>query len=217
MDFFLHFTIGRELQRISGNSSSKVGHLSMEQIKGLKASNQLQSEFRDLSIPHVEDALKVISSSVRRIILDAKVGPPLYEKRLANDILAIVEKTNCKNCLVWAKSDTLARDVLKLSSDIEVGYIVMKDPSTGTRSNLLRMRGASVVGVFHRLIDEKLMKVLHGRKKKVYAWTVDDTESMESMLYENVDAVVTSDPSLFQGLMQEMRTQCFIDGFSLPE
>lgn len=47
---------------------------------------------------------------------------------------------------------------------LQVGYIVMKDPSTGARSNLLRMRGAVVVGVYHPLIDEKLMEILHGYK-----------------------------------------------------
>ena len=43
----------------------------------------------------------------------------------------------------------------------QVGYIVMLDPSTGLRTNLLRMRDAAVVGVYHPLIDEKLVQVLH--------------------------------------------------------
>lgn len=201
--FALH---DRDLQQISGNSTSKVGHLSVKEIKELD---------HDQNIPTVEDALKLISSSVRQIILDAKVGPPSYEKGLAKDILSVVERTQCKNCVVWAKSDNLARDVMKLSPDVMVGYIVMKDPSTGARSNLLRMRGASVVGVYHPLIDEKLMKILHGRNKKVYAWTVDDQVSMKKMLYENVDAVVTSNPTLLQHLMQDIRTQCLEEGFSL--
>ena len=47
------------------------------------------------------------------------------------------------------------------SGMMQVGYIVMRDPSTGARTNLLRMKGAEVVGVYHPLIDEKLMKVLH--------------------------------------------------------
>lgn len=38
----------------------------------------------------------------------------------------------------------------------------MIDPSTGTRMKLLRMRGAAVVGVYHPLIDENLMKILQG-------------------------------------------------------
>lgn len=45
---------------------------------------------------------------------------------------------------------------------LQVGYIVMMDPSTGARSNLLRMTGAGVVGVYHPLIDEKLVRILHG-------------------------------------------------------
>ncbi|KAG5520313.1 hypothetical protein RHGRI_033024 [Rhododendron griersonianum] len=185
------------------------------QIKELDAINQFPLEFNDHIIPTVEDALKFVSSSVKQLILDAKVGPPSYEKGLAKDILSVVERTECKNCLVWAKSDNLARDVIKLSPDMTVGYIVMKDPSTSARNNLLRMRGAGVVGVYHPLIDEKLMTILHGRNKKVYAWTVDEAVSMKKMLYEHVDAVVTSNPTLLQQIMQDMETQCFEEGFSL--
>lgn len=172
-------------------------------------------EHHDLSVPTLEDALKLISGSVRQVILDAKVGHPFYEKEFAKDLLSVVDKTGCKNCLVWAKSDSFSRDVMKLSSDVMVGYIVMIDPSTGTRMKLLRMRGAAVVGVYHPLVDQNLMKILQGRNKKVYAWTVDDEGSMKKMLFERVDAIVTSNPSLLQRLMQDVRTQCLEEGFSL--
>jgi len=43
---------------------------------------------------------------------------------------------------------------------MQVGYIVMREHFTGARTNLLRMKGAEVVGVYHRLIDEKLVKIL---------------------------------------------------------
>ncbi|XP_058192322.1 glycerophosphodiester phosphodiesterase GDPD4 isoform X3 [Rhododendron vialii] len=185
--FALH---DRDLQRISGNSTTKVGYWSVKQIKELDAINQFPLEFNGHIILTVEDALKFVSSSVKQLILDAKVGPPSYEKGLAKDILSVV------------------------------GYIVMKDPSTGARNNLLRMRGAGVVGVYHPLIDDKLMTILHGyesyrRNKKVYAWTVDEVVSMKKMLYEHVDAVVTSNPTLLQQIMQDMETQCFEEGFSL--
>lgn len=209
--FALH---DRDLQRITGNSTSRVGYLSMKEINELDPAHQSQLKFHDFGIATIEDALKLTSSSVQRIILDAKIGPPSYEKGLAKDILSIVERTNCKNCLVWAKSDNLARDVMKFSSDVMVGYIVMMDPATGVRTNLLRMRGAGVVGVYHPLIDKNLVKILHGKNKKVYAWTVDDEVEMQKMLHENVDAIVTSNPTLLQRLMQEIRTQCLEEGFS---
>ncbi|KAH9781994.1 glycerophosphodiester phosphodiesterase GDPD4 [Citrus sinensis] len=178
----------RDLQRISGNITSKVGHLSMKEL---------------------------VSNSVRKVILDAKVGPPSYEKGLAKDILSVIERTKCYNCLVWAKSDNLVRDIMRLSSNVTAGYIIMVDPSTGFRTNLLRIRKAGVVGVYHPLIDEKLVRTFHGRNKRVFAWTVDDEDSMRKMLHERVDAVVTSNPILFQRVMQDIRTQCLEEGFSL--
>ncbi|KAL0326449.1 UNVERIFIED_CONTAM: Glycerophosphodiester phosphodiesterase GDPD4 [Sesamum radiatum] len=210
--FALH---DRDLQRISGNSTSRVGYLTLKEIADLGSSLQHSLEFHDVNIPTIEDALKFVSGSVRQVILDAKVGPPLFEKGLAKDILSVVKRTKCRNCLVWAKSDSLARDVIKLSTDTMVGYIVMMDPSTGTRTKLLRMRGAGVVGVYHPLIDEELVRILHGRKKKVYAWTVDEEEWMQKMLLEGVDGVVTSNPALLQRVMQDVKTQCFEEGFSL--
>ncbi|KAL6498383.1 hypothetical protein OROHE_026651 [Orobanche hederae] len=222
----------RDLQRICGNTTSKVGYLSMKEIIDLRSSHQHSLEL-DVTIPTIEDALVLVSGSVRQVILDAKVGPPLYEKGLAKDILSVVERTKCRNCIVWAKSDSLARDLIQLSTDamlmfmtaMKVGYIVMIDPLTGSRMKLLRMRGAGVVGVYHPLIDEQLVKILHSefvviggdnrRNKKVYAWTVDKEDSMQKMLLERVDAVVTSNPSLLQRVMQDVRTQCFQQGFSL--
>uniref|UniRef100_A0A1D1Y9T8 glycerophosphodiester phosphodiesterase n=1 Tax=Anthurium amnicola TaxID=1678845 RepID=A0A1D1Y9T8_9ARAE len=127
-----------------------------------------------------------------------------------------VQKTHCKNCLIWAKSNILVRDIIKLHQDVKVGYIMMRDSSTGAKNNLLRMKGADVVGVYHPLVEEELMRILHGRGKKVYAWTVDDEQSMRKMLFERVDAIVTGQPSLLQDLMQTMETQCLEEGLPLP-
>ncbi|KAF2595310.1 hypothetical protein F2Q70_00045260 [Brassica cretica] len=237
--FALH---NRDLQRIARNSSVQVGDLSMKQIKELDVSQIVKGTLDNRRIPTLEDALAIkeldvsqivkgtldnrriptledalaaISTSVRQVILDAKVGPPMYEKGLALDILSVIERAQCKNCIVWAKSDSLARDLIKRAPDLTVGYIVMVDPLTGVRHKLLRMKGASVVGVYHPLIDENLMTVVHRRKKEVYAWTVDDTDPMKRMLHLGVDAVVTSNPAMFQGLMEDLRTECLEEGFSI--
>ncbi|KAF3516942.1 hypothetical protein DY000_02063622 [Brassica cretica] len=210
--FALH---NRDLQRIARNSSVQVGDLSMKQIKELDVSQIVKGTLDNRRIPTLEDALAAISTSVRLVILDAKVGPPMYEKGLALDILSVIERAQCKNCIVWAKSDSLARDLIKRAPDLTVGYIVMVDPLTGVRHKLLRMKGASVVGVYHPLIDENLMTVVHRRKKEVYAWTVDDTDPMKRMLHLGVDAVVTSNPAMFQGLMEDLRTECLEEGFSI--
>lgn len=39
--------------------------------------------------------MQTIANSIRQVIVDAKVGPPLYEKGLAKDILSIVSSVIC--------------------------------------------------------------------------------------------------------------------------
>uniref|UniRef100_A0A0D9XQL8 glycerophosphodiester phosphodiesterase n=1 Tax=Leersia perrieri TaxID=77586 RepID=A0A0D9XQL8_9ORYZ len=165
--FVLH---DRDLQRMSGNSTAKVGFWSSDEIKALSTRFQLSKSVQNQEVPKAQDVLALVSQSVRQVILDVKVGPPSFEKDLAEDVLSIIDKTQ------WSK----------------------------------------VAGVYHRLIHKKLMKVMHSNGKKVYAWTVDDADSMKRMLYEHVDAIVTSNPALLQQLMQEIRTECMEDGFALP-
>ncbi|XP_066339797.1 glycerophosphodiester phosphodiesterase GDPD4-like [Miscanthus floridulus] len=211
--FALH---DRDLQKMSGNSTAKVGHWTTDEIKALSTRFQLSKRVQNEEVPKAEDALAMISQSVRQVILDVKVGPPSFEKGLAEDVLSLLRRTDCKNCLVWAKSDDLGRDIIKLSKDVIVGYIVMVDKSTNRRTELVRIEGAKVAGIYHPLIHEKVMKVMRSHDRRVFAWTVDDSSSIKKMLYEHVDAIVTSNPSLLQRLMQETRIECMEDGFALP-
>ncbi|KAL8162341.1 hypothetical protein V2J09_013830 [Rumex salicifolius] len=212
MDLFFPDT-GRDMQRMAGNDIAKVGHLSKSEIHEMDSQYQFRLKLQDQQVSTIEEALMLVSRSVRQVILDVKVGPPLYEKGLAESILSVLKRTQCTNCIIWAKSDNIVRDVIRLSPNTTAGYIVMKDGHSGTRSYLTRITKAGVAGVYHPLIDENLIRVLHGRNKKVYAWTVDDAASMENMLSKQVDGVVTSNPTLFQQMMQDVKTQCVDDGF----
>ncbi|KAL0456271.1 UNVERIFIED_CONTAM: Glycerophosphodiester phosphodiesterase GDPD4 [Sesamum latifolium] len=175
--FALH---DRDLQRISGNNTSRVGYLTMKEVGCLISGSSLQHslEFHDVNIPTIEDALKFVSGSVRQVILDAKVGPPLFEKDWQR--ISFPWWVHCNDGSLNWKQDKFTEDA-----------------------------GVLVWCVYHPLIDEEL------RKKKVYAWTVDEEEWMKKMLLEGVDGVVTSNPALLQRVMQDVRTQCFEEGFSL--
>eukprot|EP01018_Ginkgo_biloba_P024505 Gb_17928 [translate_table: standard] len=123
-----------------------------------------------------------------------------------------MNKTGCRNCIIWSKADNLGRELRQLSDNIMLGYIVMKDPITGIQSDLLRMEEAEVIGVYHGLVNEKLVASAHRAGKKVYAWTVDDIDSMQKMLFEGVDNIITSQPHLLQLVMEDIKSQCMEDG-----
>ncbi|XP_057857926.2 glycerophosphodiester phosphodiesterase GDPD4 isoform X2 [Cryptomeria japonica] len=153
----------RDLQNMSGDNSAKVGNLNLSQIKRLDAGFGFSKEFQHQEVPTLDDALKFVSDAVKQVIVDAKVGPPRFEEGLAADLLLTMNKIQCRNCIIWAKTDSLVRELKKLSHDVVVGYIVMKDPITGMQSDLLRMERADVIGVYHVLVNENLVGKAHRR------------------------------------------------------
>jgi hypothetical protein len=75
---------------MSGNSTAKVGYWSSDEIKALSTRFQLSKKVQNQEVPKAQDVLALISQSVRQVILDVKVGPPSFEKDLAEDVLSIV-------------------------------------------------------------------------------------------------------------------------------
>jgi glycerophosphoryl diester phosphodiesterase len=50
--------------------------------------------------------------------------------------------------------------------------------------------------------------------KRVFAWTVNDRQTMEKMLSAGVDGIVTADPALLQEVMRDREHECYAEGFS---
>ncbi|KAL3689223.1 hypothetical protein R1sor_015532 [Riccia sorocarpa] len=205
----------RELAIMTGHSGARVGNYTASKIRQLDASAGSQLGFTRQQVPTLEEALLFIGTSVRQIIVDAKVGPPLYEHRLSKDILSVIKRSECSSCIVWAKSDAFIADITRHASRIKTGYIVMKDLTTGKVSELVRLKGAEIVGIYYGLVNDKVVRHLHRHGKKVHAWTVDTREGMSSMLRANVDAIITSNPKLLLRTMADERQVCTDKSFGI--
>ncbi|CAM6119412.1 unnamed protein product [Calypogeia fissa] len=204
----------RDLQKMSEQSSVRVGELTANKINELDATTGFLGNFPKQHVPTVEDAIQYVHQSVKEIIIDAKVGPPLFQERLPADLISLVKSSECTRCLVWSKDDKVVREIIRRSANTKTGYIVMNDTMTGKISELLRFEGAEVVGVHYGLVTQKMVKVLHRAKKKVHAWTVNTADAMIGMLKAGVDAIITNDPRLLQGVMLDQKQLCMLNGFT---
>lgn len=205
----------RDLQNIYSNDFVRVGDLTIDEVIKLDAGYNYPKEFQNQIVPTLRYALQHVSKSLKQVIIDAKIGPPKFEFSLAADILLVVNDTQCKNCLIWSKVDSLVEELKMLSPKVMAGYIVMKDPVTGRANDVVRMDGVEVVGAYYGLVNAKLVDDVHKAGKKLHVWTVNDREAMETMLSEGVDCIVTSYPYLLQRVMLETEEQCIQEGYSL--
>lgn len=197
---------------MSGNDFLRVGDLKMDEITKLDAGYSFPKEFKNQMVPTIQNALQHVSRSVKQVIIDAKVGPPKFEASLAADILLVVNETRCENCVIWSKVDSLVRELKILSPQVTAGYIVMKDPVTGRTNDPFRIDGVEVVGAYHGVVNGQLVAEVHRTGRKLHVWTVNDRKTMERMVLEGVDCIVTSYPGLLQNVMLEMEEWCIQEG-----
>ncbi|KAG6556474.1 hypothetical protein Mapa_002419 [Marchantia paleacea] len=205
----------RELAIMSDHPGARVGNFTANQIKQFDASWGSHHKVQKQQVPSLDDALQFLRKHVKQIIVDAKVGPPLYEQRLTKDILTVIKRSECSNCVVWAKNDGFVADITRHTTKTKTGYIVMNDTTTGKVSELVRLKGAEVVGIYYGLVNSKVVRYLHRNGKKTFAWTVDTAEAMRDMLKVNVDAIITCNPRLLQQVMENERQACKEESFGI--
>lgn len=65
-----------------------------------------------------------------------------------------------------------------------------------------------VAAVYHGMLDEQLMQLLHRDQKTVVAWTVDEEDEMVRLLGLGVDGILTNAPARLKAVIQTAMSMC---------
>ena len=69
--------------------------------------------------------------------------------------------------------------------------------------NYYDLKYADNYSINYRFIDDQVMRNCKQRGKEVYAWTVNSSEELESVMMVGVDNVITDDPGFVKDSMYE--------------
>ncbi|KAI7843450.1 hypothetical protein COHA_002928 [Chlorella ohadii] len=148
-----------------------------------------------------EEVLRLVVPAAQYITLDVKghagKGGEADEKVLAAAVVDLIAHTDCRQCLVWAKSDGLVQRVKELSPAQPVGYIVLNETAAAREAGmhrLLRLPRAEVAALHHSMADAEVTQKLRAAGQRVHAWTANTAGMMRAVLDAGVHAVVTDHP-----------------------
>ena len=98
--------------------------------------------------------------------LDLQGGEDVEEDVMAQEVVNLIARTACRQCLVWAKSDLLIRLVKELDPLQAVGYVVLNETAAARAAGmhrLLRMPQAEVVALHFAMASAEVVQVGAGR------------------------------------------------------
>ncbi|KAL4425242.1 hypothetical protein ABPG75_009258 [Micractinium tetrahymenae] len=149
----------------------------------------------------VESVVRRVLGSTDQVTLDIKTysqaGEEVDEDVMAQEVVNLVQRIGCRQCLVWAKSDVVVRLVKELLPGQPVGYVVMNETAAARAAGmhrLLRMPGAEVVALHYAMATHQVTARVHAARKQAHAWTANTAGMMRAVLDAGVDAVVTNHP-----------------------
>jgi glycerophosphoryl diester phosphodiesterase len=148
---------------------------------------------RTTRYPRLQD---VFESYGDRMFLD--IG--LTSKGMESEILDVVRRRGSRqNFVVSSAIPEVVMELKARSETVPVGFVCKRPYELASWREL----PADYVIVHYPLITRKLVRMIHDRARKIFAWTVNDETTMVRLAGWGVDGIISSDPRLLVSTMAE--------------
>ena len=83
---------------------------------------------------------------------------------------------------------------------IRIGTLALRQAVVARVPGLLERAGARALMLQHAVVSAAAVERAHAAGAAVWAWTVDDQDELARLEAAGVDAVITNDPRIFEGV-----------------
>ena len=111
---------------------------------------------------------------------------------LAKNTVRLIEKYNMVNdCVITSFSESVLKAVKTYNQEIKVGYIL-----SAAYGDFYDMKNVDFFSVNAAFLSKRTIDAIHNSGKRVYAWTVNNKESIKNLTNKGVDGIITDNPVL---------------------
>lgn len=184
-----------DLKRLTGQKT-KIAESTYEELASLDIGSHFSSEFAGTTICTLEEALAFCQG---RADLNIELKTSDGDEGLAQDVVSLVTQYDyTDHCVIASQSLASLKQVKQLDSNLKTIYLM--PVAYGNFRNLTYIDGFSIKSVY---ITRKLVNHIHDSGRVIYAWTVNDRDTMEHMYSLGVDCLVTDYPELAREVYYE--------------
>ncbi len=185
------------------DGTGSVRDKSLAELKELDAGLWFDERFQGTRIPTLDEVLELVRGKLT-VNIEIK-GQSVRADGTERIVLESIRRHGMMNRVVVSSFNPWRlRRARSEATQLKIALIFSPQNSIYLR----RAWSAPVLNVdglhpFHSMIDERFVDRAHKRGKWVYAWTVDDPQTMRKLIRIGVDGIVTNNPGLLKGVLEE--------------
>ena len=178
----------------------KVGELTLDQLKrfavGTEYKGKNRADYEGELIPTLREVIELVGD---RAELNIELKPAKTDDGLEEKVADIISEYDYyDNCVVTSLVYRCIKKTKQYDPKIKTIYVMAM--AMGDFYSLEYADGYSIKG---RFISSEVIRNAHKAGKEVYAWTIDDKESLERMMLLDVDCIITNNPDYIRRAMYE--------------
>lgn len=174
--------------RTTGVDGSVI-NMTYREIRRLDAGSWYSDEYKGEKVPGLREVLELAQGKIK---LNIELKPADNGEELARKTVALIEKYNMEDdCVITSFSNSALSAVKSCNGNIKVGYIL-----SAAYGDYYDMKNIDFFSVNAAFLSKRTIDAIHNSGKQVYAWTVNNKDSIKNLTNKGVDGVITDNPVL---------------------
>lgn len=166
-----------------------IVNMTYKEVRRLDAGSWYSDEYKGEKVPGLREVLELAQGKIK---LNIELKPADNGEELARKTVALIEKYNMENdCVVTSFSSSALLAVKSCDENIRVGYIL-----SAAYGDYYDMKNIDFFSVNAAFLSKRTIDAIHNSGKQVYAWTVNNKDSIKNLTNKGVDGVITDNPVL---------------------
>lgn len=181
------------IKRITGKKAY-IYDLTYDELQKYTIGSWINLNFQEEKIPTLEEVLIYCKGKVK---LNIELKPTGHETNFVPKVIELIKKYNYQDDSYLASGkEYVLKEIKMIDENIKTIYDMMV-----AEGDITKFDFADVYSVEQSYINESLIKKVHNAGKTIYAWTVNDADSMHKFADMGIDNIVTDNPDLAKKIL----------------
>ncbi len=178
------------LKRIAG-VDKKIYDMTYDEIITYDVGSWFDEEFSYLRVATLDEVLKLCKGRVK---VNIELKPTGNEENFEQNVVDVVKENNMENeCVLASMSASSIKKIKKIDENLVTLYV-----SYVAAGELKSLKFVDAYSVNASFLTGNIVNQIHNMGKEVFAWTINDEDTVRYMMSMNVDSIITDNPVMVQ-------------------
>ena len=183
------------LRRTAGVDKN-IWDVTYDEIKDLDNGSFFSREYAGVTIPTLDQVLKLCKD---RLYLNIEIKRTGHDEGITEKVIdLIIANDYLDECDITSQNYATIEEVREINPNVLTAYTSII--GIGKIQNL---EAADIISINNTFATYDNIANLHNAGKRVFVWTVNERETMETLITMNVDAILTNDPRLLETVVEQ--------------